>query len=446
MPGWSIKIAMRRLLMLTGLLALCTGTFAQPVDSIYSLTRRYPELLHGTSVRYYTLDTSDTPAPEGFVPFFINHLARHGSRTHVSEKTVAGLRNALSEAASLGLLTGSGRRLKEQVDAIFGRMDYRWGDLTAEGLQQHRDIARRMYRRFPQVFDTLGVNRIEATSTVVPRSMVSMAGFVEGIKTFDPHLVVSMNSSHAYDNTLWSFANREYGRQLGSSSWRQIRDGYLNRVVDPSRFSAEIFTGDPSAAIPSVRQFMSDLWSLASIMPNTDYGIELDGYFTPEESFSLWQVSNLGQYLRKGNSVPAAGLSLAMAKPLLQEMLDASNLAVHQPERLSARLRFAHGENVIPIAELLGFEGFDVREAIADSVYKVWQDFNINPMAANIQWVFYRNPAGEVLVKVLFNEREVRLPLEDQRLAPYYRWQDFLDRYSAVAEGLPTLSPINGQR
>lgn len=437
---------MRCLFLLASIVAFGSEIFAQPADSIHSLTTRYPELLHGTSVRYYTLDTTDTSAPEGYLPFFINHLGRHGSRTHVSEKTVAGLRNALSKADSLGLLTDEGQRLKEQVDAIFGRMDYRWGDLTADGLQQHRDIARRMYRRFPPVFDTAGVNRIEATSTVVPRSMVSMAGFVEGLKTSDPQLVVSMNSSHAYDNTLWSFTNREYGRQLGSSSWRPMRDEYLNRIVDSSRFTTELFTDDPSAVIPSVRQFMSDLWSLASIMPNTDYGIELDGYFTPEESFSLWQVSNLGQYLRKGNSVPAAGLSLAMAKPLLQEMLDASNLAVQQPERLSARLRFAHGENVIPIAELLGIEGFEVCEAVADSVYKVWQDFNINPMAANIQWVFYRNPAGEVLVKVLFNEREVRLPLEDQRLAPYYRWQDFLDRYSAVAEGLPTLSPINGQR
>lgn len=49
-------------------------------------------------------------------------------------------------------------------------------------------------------------------------------------------------------------------------------------------------------------------------------------------------------------------------------------------------------------------------------------------MAANMQMIFYRSPrSGEVLVKMLHNEREVRVRLESD-LAPYYRWSE-LKRY-----------------
>ncbi len=45
-------------------------------------------------------------------------------------------------------------------------------------------------------------------------------------------------------------------------------------------------------------------------------------------------------------------------------------------------------------------------------------------MATNIQLIFFRNGAGEVLVKVLHCERECRLPLPSER-HPFYRWEDF---------------------
>ena len=44
-------------------------------------------------------------------------------------------------------------------------------------------------------------------------------------------------------------------------------------------------------------------------------------------------------------------------------------------------------------------------------------------MASNLQFIFYRNKAGEVIVKLMHNEKECRLPIESD-LAPYYRWED----------------------
>ena len=46
------------------------------------------------------------------------------------------------------------------------------------------------------------------------------------------------------------------------------------------------------------------------------------------------------------------------------------------------------------------------------------------PMATNMQIVFYRNGGGDVLVKVLYNEREAALVGLAPVKGPYYRWQD----------------------
>ena len=45
-------------------------------------------------------------------------------------------------------------------------------------------------------------------------------------------------------------------------------------------------------------------------------------------------------------------------------------------------------------------------------------------MATNIQWILYKNTDGKILVKVLFNEQEIKLPI-DSEYAPYYDWELF---------------------
>jgi hypothetical protein len=55
-----------------------------------------------------------------------------------------------------------------------------------------------------------------------------------------------------------------------------------------------------------------------------------------------------------------------------------------------------------------------------------WLCYKIFPMACNIQLVFYRptQSDGEILLKVLLNENETRLPLKEVT-GPYYKWSEF---------------------
>ena len=79
------------------------------------------------------------------------------------------------------------------------------------------------------------------------------------------------------------------------------------------------------------------------------------------------------------------------------------------------------------LAGLIGLEGPGDRVPFADSSRDcpAWKWM---PMASNLQMVFYRNAAGEVLVKVLYNEREMRIRGLEPVPWPYYRWADLRAR------------------
>ena len=107
----------------------------------------------------------------------------------------------------------------------------------------------------------------------------------------------------------------------------------------------------------------------------------------------------------------------------------------------NAEYDIAKDEQAKMEAEILEIEGKQVREPDPDKIYLAWQDFDGNPMAGNIQWILYRNAAGRVLVKVLFNEREVALPLTSVS-GPYYDWQEFERYYRAKIDRMPDLPPL----
>ena len=51
-----------------------------------------------------------------------------------------------------------------------------------------------------------------------------------------------------------------------------------------------------------------------------------------------------------------------------------------------------------------------------------WPGWKYTPFAGNFQAVFYKNKAGDILVKCFINEREATLlTLPD---GPYYAWED----------------------
>ena len=78
----------------------------------------------------------------------------------------------------------------------------------------------------------------------------------------------------------------------------------------------------------------------------------------------------------------------------------------------------------------MGINGADYQTTDLATLDRHWQSYKIFPMACNLQMVYYRpdDGDGDILVKVLLNEREATLPVKTD-CAPYYRWNDVRDYY-----------------
>ncbi len=63
-----------------------------------------------------------------------------------------------------------------------------------------------------------------------------------------------------------------------------------------------------------------------------------------------------------------------------------------------------------------------------DNLHNVWRSYDIIPKACNVQLIFYRNRSDDILVKALYNEREVTLPTQTDSF-PYYHWKELKDYY-----------------
>jgi len=75
------------------------------------------------------------------------------------------------------------------------------------------------------------------------------------------------------------------------------------------------------------------------------------------------------------------------------------------------------------LVALMGIGKTDIQITASDSVSIYWQDYEIAPMAANVQWVLYHDQNGQVWIKILLNEKEVAIPVATSRF-PYYQWEE----------------------
>ena len=113
-----------------------------------------------------------------------------------------------------------------------------------------------------------------------------------------------------------------------------------------------------------------------------------------------------------------------------QNILDSADEAIRKGG-IAATLRFGHDGNVIPLVALMHIENCNVAVDDPYEVYKVWSDFKVVPMAANVQIAFFRNEKGspdDILVKIMHNEHEVHIPVQTD-MFPFYKWSDVESYY-----------------
>lgn len=364
--------------------------------------------------------------PEGYEPFYISTYARHGSRFHLEKEDYSNVLGMFQKADSAGVLSATGKTVMGKVARILQLSDGRLGELTPLGARQHRGIAERMYRNFPEIF--ADSTEVDARSTNVVRCILSMTAGCLRLQALNPQLRI-FNDASLHDMYYMNYYDKHLYSLCADSKAEIIKEFKL-RHIHPERLMKVLFTDDVyvrNEVQPSVL-----MWSLFYIAMNMQSHDEkdLDFYdvFTAQECYDLWSCWNVFWYLEAGDTPLTQRMMPYKESNLLWNIIETADRCIRK-KHSGATLRFGHEVCLLPLAVLmeLGDCGYVTEDM--ETLAEHWQCQRYFPMASNIQLVFYRKEgATDILVRALLNEKEVSLPVKTN-CAPFYRWTDVREYY-----------------
>ncbi len=395
-----------------------------------------PTLAGSNYVAYRGPQKALTPAPKGYKPFYISHYGRHGSRYLIGTSDYDKPYQVLKTADQNGKLTTKGKEVLQKLSLICTEAKGRDGELTQRGAEQHKQIAKRMYERFPEVFK--GKTNVDAKSTVVIRCILSMENALQQLLLLNPQLNITHDASY-HDMYYMNQEDKDLNGKKMPTQANQAYWQFAARNDHHQRVIAELFN-DPDYAEKNIdcSWLYQKLFKLASNVQSTELRHQLSLYdiFNKDEIYENWRVRNAWWYINYGPSPLNGGTQPYSQRNLLRKIITEADscIALEHP---GATLRYGHDTMIMPLSCLLDLNGLGKSIDNLDDVDKQgWCDYKIFPMACNIQFVFYRKSATDKdpIFKVLLNEDEATLPISSD-IAPYYRWSDFKDFFLKKLNG-----------
>ena len=272
-----------------------------------------------------------TKAPAGYVPFYISHYGRHGSRYMSNNEYYVTAINKLDSAQQFGLLTAEGKEVLEKLRIGYADAWHRDGDLTKLGARQHREIAHRMYERFPELLSQ--PLSIDARSSTSRRCMLSMFNFCQELQRQNPQLSISMNASKHDMKYVVEDLSIKPTETPESNLYEQQRAAIFESAHDSRRLMKALFT-DPAKAETFVngRDLMEALYNVAEDLQNVpELGISLMEVFTKDELFNMWTGYNAGWLLNTG-LVPGSTPYYIQQQEVLDSIVSTADQVIRKGE------------------------------------------------------------------------------------------------------------------
>ena len=196
-------------------------------------------------------------------------------------------------------------------------------------------------------------------------------------------------------------------------------------MVSYERFFSAIFNNTAKATelIGKPKEFMDDVFLAGGISPNTQSRPDIFSHFTNDELVGLWISRNDKLYYSFGISKEEGEYVSSIAKPLIEDFVAKADAALKPGRDRAADLRFGHDVGLLPLIGTIGISGMENRWKSSD-VHEHWFDFQMMPMASNLQMIFFKNRKGDVLVKFVYNDKETTIPAVNSFRGPYYKWND----------------------
>lgn len=387
-------------------------------EAIISDPQRAASNLYG----YEYEATPQSDAPKGYKAFYINHYSRHGSRYMSSDLEASAVRPVFEKAEACGILTEKGKVFWEDLKAVLDEQEGVVGMLTTKGVAEHYGIGERMALNYPEVFRAKsGRNKVNCVISTSPRCIISMTSFTDALQANTKGLEYSYITGAKYYAYLAYHPQVQEGLELSGDKEMEFRRANCR----PEELLSEFFTdlSQLTEEIGDIYKFERRFYLLCCVGHLTDHGKCLLEYFPHDHLILNWEARNARFYLAYSNSKELPHYASDVAKPLLNEMLMRIDSALAAGSDVAADLSFGHDVTLMPLISHIGIRGMHEKLSF-EEVNGRWDSADFICMGSNIQMIFYKNKAGDILVKLLYNEKETDIPALRSFVGNYYRWDD----------------------
>lgn len=382
---------------------------------------------------YYAMPVTkqkDTPVPGGKKPFYINHYSCPSSYYLTNPKDYEAPYAIFARADSLGKLTKLGHDVMHRLDLLRQEAKDRTGELTAKGARQSRELMRQLVERIPDAFVEKGY--YTARSIVQNHCILTMEEAMTQLSAMRQPLQMSVRSSHQEQ----AFMNPQ-DKLLTDHRTDSLTMAHFNRFTDLNTSDARLMESlfnDQHYVIANIdtETLSRQLFRLAGNIQHTelDGKIKLWDIFTTEEIRHHWRKQNAWHYINYGGCTLNGGKQPFLQRSTLRNMIHMGDSMMNRYAPLMHN-RYTHESVMLALASLMELDNCGVQTSNLDSLETAgWADYRIAPLGGSIVMIHYRSERNDpdVLVKVLFNGHEARLPVETD-CAPYYHWQDVKNYY-----------------
>ena len=369
---------------------------------------------------YDYAETDFTPAPKGYKPFYICHYGRHGSRYMSSSVETDAVRPVFEMAESCGLLTEAGKQYWKDLEIILAEQDGMVGMLTARGAEEHRGMGERMAKKFADVFNGKR-NQVNCVSSTSPRCLLSMTNFTDALQENTRDIEFSYTTGPQHYAYLAYHPEVQEGVVVSGEMEMVFRRAESQPDMLLNHFFTDLDVIKEKIGDPYV--FERRLFQLSCMGQLTDHGKCLFDHFPYEALIKNWEARNARFYVAYSNSKELPRYATEVATPLLKVMLDRMDAALQDGSTVAADLCFGHDVTLMPLISHIGIKGMHEKLSF-DQANGKWGAADFISMGSNILFIFYRNRQGDVLVKILYNEKETSIPKLEASDGPFYRWED----------------------
>ena len=410
-----------------GIISLTAGAQVTTPEKVRAEMRANPGMAAGLDQAYDMSVKPSTPAPCGYEPVYVSHYGRHGSRYAYTAKAYTVPLELLRRGAEADNLTDYGKALYKELSAFWEHAEYKVGDLTPLGWEQHQFIASTMVHSFPSAFRK--GSTVDACSSASVRSIVSMASFCAAVSREAPRARV-----YAHQGKLDIQATRPNegknpfaytGPDIPFPYKESSEQFFLRRFPGYNDVLARVFK-DTATCLGKTSAYDAffNIYMLVagqnSIPEEERIGL-LRQLLTDEEYAILWETDN---YERFREYFPYR----TPCSSIVDDIVAKADGRLSAGSR-GADLRFGHDHVLMTLLMIMDIAGFGNIPESGDDLAGAFRS-TLSPMGTNLQFVFYRprcGRKGETLVKVLLNGAETNLGGLTPVKGPYYKWPEVRD-------------------